>query len=300
MAVSFRLGAGACDLNLTPDKRTITVFQEKEIAAMLLGTIKDAVFTRLDLTPKIESYTQTTLPDINQAPSQTLSLDESTLCCAHVSPDPLVAPDENVEDNSLGVSEKIPEKQIGKLAEPVSDRLSKADFLQMQILGQFNCGFILARLDRPDLKTSNMYIIDQHAADERFRLETLERIEKVNVQQLMMPVKFSVSMDDSIFLLNNLDNLGNLGFQVKPGSSDDAFELLAVPQIASVTLELKDFMDIMHHLQENPTMSGNHALACCARVNAALASKACRSAIMIGAPLSEPQMFTVYELWSFS
>ena len=37
------------------------------------------------------------------------------------------------------------------------------DFLQMKIIGQFNLGFIIAEL-RGDL-----YILDQHACDEKFR-----------------------------------------------------------------------------------------------------------------------------------
>lgn len=301
LAVSIKLGIGACDLNLTPDKRTITVFQEKEIAALLLGIIKEGVFARLDLTPKIENYSQTTLRTVTQASSQTLSLEES--CCSHKEPTEVVEihleiPLGNVMvDNANKISaEDRPSLALERLAEPVSDRLSKTDFLEMQVLGQFNCGFILARLDRPDTNTSNMYIIDQHAADERFRLETLERLEKINIQQLVKPVKFSASMDDSIFINNNLEVIDKLGFKVKTESPDsiDSFELSAVPQIASVTLEVKDLLDVIHQLRENPTLSGNHALACCDRVNAALASKACRSAIMIGAPLSDAQMFTVY------
>lgn len=303
LAVSIRLGAGACDLNLTPDKRTITVFQEKEIAALLLGIIKEGVFARLDLTPKIENYSQTTLRTVTQASSQTLSLEES--CCSHqtqkiqeTQEDPLEAPERTalVDNSKKASAEGRPSLALERLAEPVSDRLSKTDFMAMQVLGQFNCGFILARLDRPDTNTSNMYIIDQHAADERFRLETLERLEKINIQQLVIPVKFTASMEDSIFIANNLEVIEKLGFKVKPGSTDsvDSFELFAVPQIASVTLEVKDLLDVIHQLRENPTLSGNHALACSDRVNAALASKACRSAIMIGAPLSDAQMFTVY------
>jgi DNA mismatch repair ATPase MutL len=41
--------------------------------------------------------------------------------------------------------------------------IDKGDFGRMRILGQFNLGFILAELD------GDMYILDQHACDEKFR-----------------------------------------------------------------------------------------------------------------------------------
>ena len=37
-----------------------------------------------------------------------------------------------------------------------------------QVLGQFNMGFIIARLGQ------DMYILDQHACDEKYRYETLQ------------------------------------------------------------------------------------------------------------------------------
>ena len=39
----------------------------------------------------------------------------------------------------------------------------------IQILGQFNLGFIIARLD------DDLYILDQHACDEKYRYETLQK-----------------------------------------------------------------------------------------------------------------------------
>ena len=47
-----------------------------------------------------------------------------------------------------------------------------------EIIGQFNLGFIIVRLLRDDL-----FIVDQHAADEKFRFETLTKdIEKLERQ----------------------------------------------------------------------------------------------------------------------
>ncbi len=49
----------------------------------------------------------------------------------------------------------------------------------MQVLGQFNRGFILGRLD------SNLFIFDQHAADEKYNYETLRRTTTLKTQGLL-------------------------------------------------------------------------------------------------------------------
>jgi DNA mismatch repair protein PMS2 len=44
----------------------------------------------------------------------------------------------------------------------------KSEFGDMEVIGQFNLGFILARLGR------DVFIIDQHAADEKRTFERLQ------------------------------------------------------------------------------------------------------------------------------
>lgn len=43
--------------------------------------------------------------------------------------------------------------------------IRKSDFLKMEVLGQFNLGFIIARLG------SDLFIVDQHATDEKYRYD---------------------------------------------------------------------------------------------------------------------------------
>ena len=55
--------------------------------------------------------------------------------------------------------------------------LPKSTFEQMEVLGQFNMGFIIGRADR------DLFIIDQHAADEKHRFETLQRTTTLHTQR---------------------------------------------------------------------------------------------------------------------
>lgn len=49
----------------------------------------------------------------------------------------------------------------------------------MEIIGQFNLGFIIAKLD------SDLFIIDQHATDEKYNFETLQQTTVISNQKLV-------------------------------------------------------------------------------------------------------------------
>lgn len=53
-------------------------------------------------------------------------------------------------------------------------------FFQMEVLGQFNLGFIIAKLN------SDLFIVDQHATDEKYNFETLQRTTAISNQKLVV------------------------------------------------------------------------------------------------------------------
>lgn len=67
-----------------------------------------------------------------------------------------------------------------KATKALSRVISKPDFARMQVLGQFNLGFMITCLDDQDL-----YIIDQHASDEKYNFETLQRTTQIKGQRLL-------------------------------------------------------------------------------------------------------------------
>lgn len=50
----------------------------------------------------------------------------------------------------------------------------------MQIIGQFNLGFIITKLG------NDLFIVDQHATDEKYNFETLQRTTSIKGQKLVM------------------------------------------------------------------------------------------------------------------
>jgi DNA mismatch repair protein PMS2 len=59
----------------------------------------------------------------------------------------------------------------------------------MEVLGQFNKGFIVARLRHAKSQekggTDDLFIVDQHASDEKFNFETLQRTTQIKAQSLI-------------------------------------------------------------------------------------------------------------------
>jgi hypothetical protein len=74
--------------------------------------------------------------------------------------------------------------------------IHKEDFQDMTIIGQFNLGFILARRrlvsrsDNNPVDTDDLFIIDQHAADEKYNYETLQCSTKIQSQKLFRCVSY--------------------------------------------------------------------------------------------------------------
>ena len=66
--------------------------------------------------------------------------------------------------------------------------LSKVDFGLMEVVGQFNHGFIVARLSKIGGEglgaTDDLFIVDQHAADEKYNFETLQATTRLESQRL--------------------------------------------------------------------------------------------------------------------
>jgi DNA mismatch repair ATPase MutL len=74
--------------------------------------------------------------------------------------------------------------------------LSKADFNSMDVVGQFNRGFIVARLckaDNAEGATDDLFIVDQHAADEKYNFETLQATTPLESQRLFSCVGYLYS-----------------------------------------------------------------------------------------------------------
>lgn len=80
---------------------------------------------------------------------------------------------------------------------------------QMKIIGQFNLGFIVTQLD------NDLFIIDQHASDEKFRFEKLNNETKLKTQKLVIPKPLNLTAVNETIILDHLEFFDANGFTLK-------------------------------------------------------------------------------------
>ncbi|QIX00797.1 hypothetical protein AMS68_006314 [Peltaster fructicola] len=177
--------------------------------------------------------------------------------------------------------------------------INKADFQRMTIVGQFNLGFILAV--RPASTEGNhdeLFIIDQHAADEKSNYERLQKTVKLQSQPLVQPKVLQLTAIEEEVVSNHSDALKANGFEIDICEGDDnpgdrAYHLLTLPTSQQTTFKLADLEELMHLLSEISIDSSEIPRP--RKVQKMLAMRACRSSIMVGKTLTMKQMTKVVQ-----
>lgn len=234
--------------------------------------------------------------------------------------------------------------------EKLSLAINKGDFGKMKIVGQFNLGFILAvRPSTTAPSSSNLtstdsianplastqeaathndddelFIIDQHASDEKYNFERLQSVTVVQSQRLVRPKTLELTAVEEEIVIENQPALEKNGFIVSVDESGNEpvgsrCQLLSLPLSRETTFSLTDLEELISLLGDNPTTTttaaavldvnsgdeedgdfnsssskiSNRYVPRPSKVRKMFAMRACRCSIMIGKALSHRQMETV-------
>ena len=170
--------------------------------------------------------------------------------------------------------------------------IEKEDFKKMNVIGQFNKGFIITELN------NSLFIIDQHAADEKVNYETLLNNLTIQRQPTICPIKvemFSIAEKNTIYSQKEL--YSQLGFNMHK-EQEDIF-ITSFPSIYAYKFKYEDFVNIVRKLQEKnyKIIEGEFKnndlvkkLFLSDSVLKYIATKACRMSIMIGVSLDKSRM----------
>ncbi|KAK2740564.1 hypothetical protein FQN57_006068 [Myotisia sp. PD_48] len=233
----------------------------------------------------------------------------------------------STQDSSTSI-EEAPETTL-------SLTVSKEDFSKMNIIGQFNLGFILAtrlqdRCDSYESTSPNitsrhcdeLFIIDQHASDEKYNFERLQAETTVQNQRLVRPKVLDLTAVEEEVIIDNLAALEKNGFIVDVDTSGDEpigrrCKLISLPLSKEVVFTVQDLEELIVLLSESPQPSGpsfpsgqkrhrddeseewratssspfaDQTVARPSKVRKMFAMRACRSSIMVGKYLTQRQM----------
>ncbi|KAH7472117.1 DNA mismatch repair protein PMS1 [Phytophthora ramorum] len=162
--------------------------------------------------------------------------------------------------------------------------LKKEDFKRMEVLGQFNLGFIIGKLD------NDLFIIDQHASDEKFNYETLQQTTVMHQQPLVRPLMLELTAGEEMIILDHLDVFAKNGFTFlvdKDAPTTRKLKLLSLPFTKHTQFGTEDIRELASLLMDAPLNPSTIRLP---KVMAMFASRACRSSIMIGTALHKEEM----------
>lgn len=166
--------------------------------------------------------------------------------------------------------------------------ISKKDFTKMQVVGQFNLGFILVTLNGGN----NLFIVDQHASDEKYNFERLANSTSMfHSQQLVVPRNMELNALDEMTVLANLEVFKTNGFGLKVDEDQipgHRVKLTSLPVLRTTVFDESDFHELIHLTNQSGSVNNKHVK--CSKIRTILALRSCRSSIMIGQPLSTATM----------
>ncbi|XP_046563107.1 mismatch repair endonuclease PMS2-like [Haliotis rubra] len=185
-------------------------------------------------------------------------------------------------DFSRSFRAKISPQDNRSAEEELQREITKDMFGKMEIIGQFNLGFILAK------HGEDLFIVDQHATDEKYNFEMLQRHTVIQSQKLILPQNLELTASNETILIDNLDIFRKNGFdfvidETAPPTS--RVKLTSTPVSKNWNFGKDDIEELIFMLTDSPGVMCRPS-----RVRMMFASRACRKSIMIGTALNKAEM----------
>lgn len=160
--------------------------------------------------------------------------------------------------------------------------ISKDMFKEMEIIGQFNLGFIITKIK------SDLFIIDQHATDEKYNFEMLQQNTVLKGQRLIVPQSLHLPAISETVLMENLEIFRRNGFDFlvdEDAQVMDRVKLVSLPTSKNWTFGPNDIEELIFMLSDSPGIMCRPS-----RVRQMFASRACRKSVMVGTALNTSEM----------
>ncbi|MBO9128907.1 DNA mismatch repair endonuclease MutL [Bacillus sp. 165] len=211
------------DVNVHPSKLEVRFSKEAELLQLIETAVKKA-FQQVQLIPdagtpvqkvdRKQSEQQTFQLEHTMTPSKRLSFSPQTVVREEEYSDPVPAytasEEKRVYEETVLEEVNIPvEWSLPQEAEVVKTN----ELPPLYPIGQMHGTYILAQNDK------GLYIIDQHAAQERINYEYFkEKVGQVacEVQELLVPYRIDVSLNEYLRIEEQLDELQKVGLFLEP------------------------------------------------------------------------------------
>ncbi|HEM5995657.1 TPA: DNA mismatch repair endonuclease MutL [Streptococcus suis] len=241
--ISIEIDPYLADVNVHPTKQEVRISKEKELMTLIREAISQALKEQ-DLIPDaLENLAQSSTRPKVKAEQGTLPLKEPKIYYDTIKQDFFLKRDVVAEDvkpleedrqeivgspvenkpTSVQFAERqsvesedqehpnLSAKELAKLADKL-DREETSAFPELEYFGQMHGTYLFAQ------GKTGLYIIDQHAAQERVKYEYYrEKIGQVDnsAQQLLVPYIFEFPQNDALNLVHKMDALRQVGVNLE-------------------------------------------------------------------------------------
>ena len=148
---------------------------------------------------------------------------------------------------SLKFKAKIEPGENSSAEEELNKQIKKTDFARMEIFGQFNLGFLIVGLGK------DLFIVDQHATDEKYNFETLQRTTHIRPQKMVVAQGLELTAGDEATLIDHLEVFEKNGFQFeidKEAVAGRRVKLVAVPTSKNWVFGKEDIDELIFMLSD--------------------------------------------------
>lgn len=201
---------------------------------------------------------------------------------------------QEIQDNKI-INENSENKLINSEIDAIEiekNSFQKESFKLLKIIGQFNLGFIITYSS----ESNQIFIIDQHAADEKTNYERLMKNYQFQLQLLITPLNLNhltqlelhtIKNNPTIFEKNGF----SLDFKQDSNNQFQDIYLKALPCFKNIQFDLNDFYELLRNVQSSENYSEEAIRP--KKVQTSIAFKACRGSKMVGDPLSLKEMESI-------
>ncbi len=165
--------------------------------------------------------------------------------------------------------------------------LSKEQFAHMRVIGQFNLGFIITSLG------SDLFILDQHACDEKYNFEVLQKETVIHHQPLVRLMALQATAAEEEIIMDHLSVFEKNGFSMNVDRTAMPMQRVmvkAVPFSKGTQFGVSDIHELTSIISLDPTRASEARLP---KVRSMFAMRACRASIMIGKHLGQSEMQSI-------
>lgn len=241
------------DINVHPSKKIVKFSDDDYIYNLVYENVKNELSGDIDfIAPTITPENGKKFLDINNFKKETIKSEPIKLKSLENNFNYDLTPrdEQDLNLNCADISENENDINFSKnnfSNNKKTDKLERVSNVKnnYKIIGQFANSFVIIE------KNNVLEIYDQHIIHERILYEKFKNDYKnknISIQQLLVPIKFSISIKDKEIVENNIELLRNFGFEIDFFGKMDVI-IRAVPNIKFLCSIEELFRNIIEDLK---------------------------------------------------